>query len=365
MGMYIYIQGLTNMWGVLQAYSPYQIAKNIHVFGGDSSNITIAGESAGAWSVLAHLHSSVPVCHRAIIMSAPAIAPLSPAAAQDSFDQLISLAGIDAAASQSTKIASLRQLSADELVNLGDHSLTIPAWDADWFPHSDPALSLEQAGPLPTWLHSILVGYTNDEYALFGITNGYKKWSADSMIQAVQSAVTDPFLALEVLAAYGMTPTASQETCLNGLLRFGSDVMFTSVPKHVIASNVGSIIPLHLYRFDQRDEFSTSPFHGYAYHALDNAFFCRLPAVAGEHAPPDCRATADALSRAVIAFVYGEEPWESYKTDPGTIYSIDGAKSGMVAWVDVEGPWNSLATTPERETLMREAARRLLLVTES
>lgn len=91
--------------------------ENIHLFGGNSENITIAGYSAGGNSVFNQLAYDLrQPDHQAIIRQAciwsnsPAVQPKSPAETQLQFNQLVAALDIPSALSPNEKLARLRSL---------------------------------------------------------------------------------------------------------------------------------------------------------------------------------------------------------------------------------------------------------------
>lgn len=322
--------------------------KNIHHFGGDGNNITLAGESAGAWSVLAHLRSNVPVCQRAFIMSAPSLAPRDAVSAQEDFDDLVATTGLNNQASDAEKLACVRNISPNKLVSLAPNSLLCPSWDSEWFSHTDESSPLEKAGEFPSWLDGIVIGSTAQECAMFGILSGWMNWSSDTIRKAIPRSIPDKCLADEVMHAYGIISTSQDATVLEGLIRFASEGLFGNV---LSSAAVYESPPISIYSFDQVDTCKSSLFYGYAYHSLDNVFTCRLPAVASDQAPPEWRATADGLSRSLIDFAYGLQPWEIYSSKK-RIQSFNGISSCLV---ERKGSleWDRLASTSEREALLR------------
>ncbi|KIX95443.1 uncharacterized protein Z520_08960 [Fonsecaea multimorphosa CBS 102226] len=303
------------------------IQKHIQYFGGDPSNTTIAGESAGGWSVLAHLRSDVPVCQRGIILSSPNLDFPRPEEAQETFDELVASTGVPPTASAEEKLTALRNLDSMEIVRLMVPRLATPLWDDKWFVYQDGNRPIAGPAPLAPWVKGVIAGSTKHEAALFGVTQ-WRNWSSQQFVDRVKSAFSTAELAQELMDAYGISPAAPAETCLQGFIDMATDSIFSGLP-FIIAENPSESLPVSLYRFDQADTFSQSPLKGYAYHALDNSFFCRLPAVAGPNADPEVRETANRLSAAVIEFAHGSQPWETFSSRH-RIMVFNGTKSGIV-----------------------------------
>ncbi|KAJ6020481.1 CAZyme family CE10 [Penicillium herquei] len=102
------------------------IKGNIHLFGGNSNNITISGYSAGANSVFHQLAydlrqpDSESIVRQACMFSnSPAVQPKSPAETQAQFNQLLTAVGIPLTLSANQKIARLRALPPRTLLDAG------------------------------------------------------------------------------------------------------------------------------------------------------------------------------------------------------------------------------------------------------
>ncbi|KAL1965949.1 hypothetical protein VTN77DRAFT_5082 [Rasamsonia byssochlamydoides] len=100
--------------------------ENIHLFGGNASNITVAGYSAGAYSVfhqLAHdlyLPDDKSIIRQAVMWSnGPGIQPKSVSNAQDQFDDLLSALDVPQTLSPTEKLARLQSLPAHTLIEAG------------------------------------------------------------------------------------------------------------------------------------------------------------------------------------------------------------------------------------------------------
>lgn len=280
-------------------------------------------------------------------MSAPSLAPRDTISAQRDFDHLVATAGIDDKAPDSEKLACLRDMTTSALVALAPKTLICPSWDPEWFSHQDESTPLEKAGEFPSWLDGIVIGCTAQECAMFAIVSGWSKWSIDTIHKAIPQSISDNSLADDIMRAYGINST-SQDVALEGLIRFASEGLFANV---ISSASAYTNPPVSIYSFDQVDTYKQSPFYGYAYHSLDNVFTCRLPAVAGDHAPSEWRVTADEHSRSLINFVYGLQPWEVYSSSQ-RIQSFNAEKSGLIEWTGSQ-QWVELASTPERELMLR------------
>lgn len=97
--------------------------KNISYFGGNAGNITVAGYSAGSHSAFKQLAYDLyqpadkAVIRRAIMWSnGPGMQPKSLIAAQDQFDELLSVLNIPLSLAGADKVARLRALPAGQLL---------------------------------------------------------------------------------------------------------------------------------------------------------------------------------------------------------------------------------------------------------
>ncbi|KAH1491204.1 hypothetical protein LV164_000835 [Aspergillus fumigatus] len=328
------------------------VRNHIHLFGGDGSNVTIAGESAGAWSVLAHLRSDQPLFQRAIIQSAPSWTMILPEEAQLKFNKLLQWAGVPQGATADEKIAALRSVSAEQLIAWND-LLMSPIWDPKWFVgHSSPTSPLDSAEPFPNWVQGIVVGTMRDELSIFGLE---RFWQTEAMVKSSLnhslSLPSDPDFSTEVLNEYGILEAGSDTEAVRGFIRVATDACFSRLPYNLARACDSPDSPyLCVYRFDQVDEERNSPLRGKAFHVLDNTYLCRYPAVAGPAAPRSCQATADAFSRMILCHTYGEAPWEPYNLR--RLQNVfDGTDTRLEEVRLDDQCWRKFLTTEERVSI--------------
>ncbi|PVH80443.1 alpha/beta-hydrolase [Cadophora sp. DSE1049] len=317
------------------------IQNNISSFGGNGQQITIAGESSGAWSVVAHLRSKVAVTQQAFVLSHPVRILVSQEESQATFDRLVASTGVAASATAAGKLAALRKLTNEQLASLLQGPFAFPIADKNWF-GDDSTSPIEQRGPFPEWAKNILVGYTKDEIALFGLA-----WTEKSLeeIEGAFKKITDQSYAEEIKEAYGISGDAT--SARNGVLQYISDIEFARAPFY-LEDNAAGKTPVAIYRFDQPDTFPNSVFKGYAFHSLDSAFFNRLPAVAGPDAPAELRKTADQITGITAEFVAVKLPWEEYRVNKKiTLLGGPTPGFGYSPVADVE-KWRKLTNTLER-----------------
>lgn len=256
------------------------------------------------------------------------------------------------------KLAALRDLSTESLEALLNGHYAFPNWDAAWFIGVDRNKRLEEFDRPPSWLHNIAIGWTKDEYALWGLQ--FLTYTPEAMRDTLMSLVPDPDFGIELLHEYGIDKATTSKAAVEGILEFGTEAVFASTVLE-IANIHQTSLPVHVYRFDQVDTTDSSPFEGYAYHSIDNVFFNQLPAVTGDKAPSGFCETAQAHSQAWIDLAYGDHPWVAYGSKDGTgcqAMVFDGAQSGVTE-LNIER-YQRLTSSTKRGEMFKTAGIRLL-----
>ncbi|KAH7336097.1 Alpha/Beta hydrolase protein [Rhexocercosporidium sp. MPI-PUGE-AT-0058] len=302
--------GFANQGLLDQRLAMRWVKENIHYFGGDTSEITLAGESAGAVCILAHLRSDVLICKRAIIMSPPRWPMQSLAKSQAIFDDVYKATSLREDQLGSDKLERIRNLTAEQLVALAPPFLGF-TWDPKWFAEADIGKPLDEMSAIPPWLDGLVIGSTKDEIAAWGLpSKGYTRHEQTNILNTI---IPHSDFRREIIEEYDIS-TLSDSSLLPSLIQIGTESLFTSLALDIAKS---LRVPTSLYVFDHKDSFPESSLKGYAYHAFDNCFFARFPSVAGPDATLEMRATADLTTSWVSMFVHGEQPWEVWDEDIG------------------------------------------------
>lgn len=275
------------------------IQSTIHRFGGDASRITVAGESAGAASVLCHLKGALPLFQQAFLQSPPAPRLRTPSEAQADFDKLVENAGIPSNASGTEKLLALRSLTSEQLVDIFDGSLSFPIEDSRWFDGYDRNCQDQSTfwGDIPAWCDRSIFGNTRDEAALLlALSNDLHIREVVEFTRAIVSNTPIPRrISQGKCTKQELITWSTKEAFINPLLKIAS-----------LATNQGRRI--YVYRIDSVDPFP-GPLQGFAWHSfgIPLTFYqppCRVY--------PELASTQEHMSICLLNFFHGREPWEEF-----------------------------------------------------
>ncbi|UOE94530.1 carboxylesterase/lipase family protein [Alkalihalobacillus sp. LMS39] len=237
------------------------VQENVAMFGGDPSNVTVFGESAGAMSigVLLAFPSAKGLFHKAILQSGAAANVHSVDHASKIASQLVTALNID-----TSELSKLQHIPAEQLVQastLVPFMSLGPVIDGiSLLKHPEEALAEGVAKDIP-----ILIGTNKDEYNLFSAFDPEWKEADEEKIKANFEKVFGPLVPL--ISQYLTENAQLSQDLFNQLLTMS---VFTTPAQKLAEIQVKQESSIWMYRFD----WETPVFNGIlkATHALEIPF---------------------------------------------------------------------------------------------
>ncbi|KAL4749990.1 hypothetical protein BDW72DRAFT_194348 [Aspergillus terricola var. indicus] len=269
------------------------VYENIELFGGDRENITLAGRSAGAYSVEAQMlyefrrdaSLDSPRLYRRFFMDSNAI-PAQPKSLSDTkeqFDELCAYFNIDLQASSAEKLTRLRQKTARELVaaisNLKNHTFR-PVTDGH-FIHQGMAeylASREFASVFKASKARLLIGEVLNEETLYSTYNS----PSEPTIEALRTQIGNyyaPDVTERVLKCYSLPDSKDLDEWKRLFGRIISDGQVRAPSRAFVSNLVANGVDLAdiwryqiAYRLSFIDE-RVAPISFGVAHAMDKPFW--------------------------------------------------------------------------------------------
>lgn len=354
-------QNISGNYGLLdQVQALRWVQQNIAAFGGNPENVTIAGESAGALSVMYLMATPQARClfHRAIAQSAYLIT--MPELRNSSYADWPDAESVGASLAKqlgATDPAGLRSLDAEELVQEAGRTRYFPLGNIDGQILPSQLVNVFDSGeqaPVP-----ILAGYNEGEIRSLRFLLPPPPADAETYTREIQSRYGD--LADAFLSRY------PADNIDNSMLETTRDGLYGWTAERLAAKQTAIGVASFLYYFDHGYPAADDP--GYrAFHASEIPFVFgtiystppRWPVIPNT---PQQRRLSDAMisywasfARDGIPSAHGEEDWRPYdlersymafeevprlRTNPPNAYELhDAVVCRRRAQGDISWNWN-------------------------
>ncbi|KAF4632773.1 hypothetical protein G7Y89_g5342 [Cudoniella acicularis] len=312
-------------FGLVDQHNAFQWVQNhIQDFGGDPSNVTAFGVSAGSGSLHMHILSGQPLFDRAILMSgtAPMMGPLPAQYIEPSWIKLCKNSGVLDQTSE-VRLENLRSLPAEHLMQHCDpHASFIPIADDKLLPKS---WRLGDAHP-ETRCKDIIIGDTHVEGIIF-----------DGLIRPLQNVIHDKIKAAFKTSAdaemfckiFSLGSAKMQEHVeFREAMRYLLSVLMFHFPNLRIAETYPG--KAYLYHFEE-----PSPYEGKS-NGLPVHGQCAVYIYGTEREvwPETSQEISLNMARLWIDFANGKEPWGRFSTTEKFMRFGPGAESGEKTLAD-------------------------------
>ncbi|KPM45193.1 hypothetical protein AK830_g1360 [Neonectria ditissima] len=294
--------GLTDQQTALEWVQRY-----IGAFGGDASQVTVFGESAGGMSVAHQIWARQPaVFHRAISMSGTlnTIPSWSLSQHERRYRALLGRFGIPS--SDANALDRLRRLpeeaiAASTCLIEGTMDATGNPCDDGWY-HARPPSPTSISSP-PAWLRGYMIGDVKDEGMIFH--QAIRDEDFESM-KASLRVFLGPAGTEDIVSKYNIDSSSTPGEVQSQYEKMASDGLFTVQNRlHAQASSIPQTFVYHM------DQVSTleNPLEGLAYHGIDILYvFGNLT----EKMTEGQKGLVAKISGDWLDFAWGKDPWERY-----------------------------------------------------
>ncbi|RDW82576.1 hypothetical protein BP6252_03688 [Coleophoma cylindrospora] len=317
-------------YGFVDQRNAFQWVQNhIRDFGGDPSNVTAFGVSAGSASIHFHILSGSPLFDRAILMSgsAPVLGPSPMARYQAAWDALLHKCGLQDEEPMQ-RLEKLRAMDALELTQkytsqamgaVGDGKLLPTTW------------SMWEENPT-TRCKSIIIGDVAVEAIIFdGVT---RRISVDGFKRCVTSllAADEAQIFYERFGFVSKTSQEISEVQYFAALRNLLGVLMFQYPSLMVAEKFPGEV--YLYHFEEQSPFP-GPTLGLAYHG-QCALYTHQNEVDNEVMSEGGKAISREMGRLWTGFAHGQKPWEDWNNGGKFMRFGPSGQHAMVSTKDDE-----------------------------
>jgi carboxylesterase type B len=292
---------LGNFGFVDQIHALEWVRDHIHDFGGDATNVTAFGVSAGSASIHHHILTGSPLFDRAILMSgsAPTLGPLPLELYEQAWQNFLVRSGkFEHLKTPEERLEKARALSPLQLIRSYTSAPMSPVADGVLLPRSWQYNETQKS----TRCKEIIIGDTKIEAIIMdGLINSIPQ---TKLIELAYASMKD---GQGFLNAFGIVSNMEQAAYRDAMRCFLSVGMF-QYPNILVAKSFPGKV--YFYHFDEPSPYP-GPTLGLPYHGQCALFVFQNGNV---EYPSSARTTAENMGKIWTTFACGNSiPWEEYK----------------------------------------------------
>ncbi|EME46755.1 hypothetical protein DOTSEDRAFT_52156 [Dothistroma septosporum NZE10] len=331
------------------------IMNHISGFGGDPTNVTAIGQSAGGESLSLHNISgrTTPLYNRSITLAGtPVTMPAkTPAEHEENFRAQAKKLGIATNGNRTSRDIAKNMIHDTPVEKMRELNFVgAPCTSSEMLPHDRPTMELSASGPETTvdWLESQIVsaaGYDGSISWIITKKNPKRTGHARSF-RAIAENTLGQDLAEQLCQLYGVHVRDQDDDTLTKICQFESDIGFICAAEAVAAGSVKRGVRTYLQLFDL-----PNPFDGYLEPGKFSTHSWDIVALLGAYderkSKEYLRVVQDWRSKIIDYCVSAQDPWSAVQDKKAMSVSNDGLNM-----VDV----NSLPGSDRRRKLGEIAA---------
>ncbi|KAK6362571.1 hypothetical protein TWF730_000028 [Orbilia blumenaviensis] len=261
--------GTTGNYGLKDQVLGFQwLQRHIEGFGGDPSNITAFGESAGAMLLSALLQLSTPLFNRALVMSGSAT--LRPSKSEQQQEALYNdvVKALDLENRSSEDIGNeLSKLAPDEVISKLPPLVHVGPSIESGFLDDVVTLNTIAGKTQPSWCNELVIGDCFHDASCFKTRVLNHENNAEYFIDCINSTLSSE-AASSVIKTYDLSPSHTAERSLVDCMELLTDLRWYLPILHTVYDNTASPTKVSRYHFHQSSNFD-SQWKGLAAHLFD------------------------------------------------------------------------------------------------